>query len=182
MVLLYFVPGFVGVWCFCALQEVKLTEYYVVFSLTLSYVLAYFGKNPIINILVSIFIAIALHFVLKNVYVKTALKDGFAYSPARSIWDDLLDTESGSYVIVQLNSDLHYYSGIYCRRSKDKSEGLFAISNFTEYNEKNEVVDKQPSRIIVFHMSDIKSITVGYTQNSETKEYIIPDDEGNQTE
>nr|DAQ27262.1 MAG TPA: hypothetical protein [Caudoviricetes sp.] len=176
MVLLYFIPGFIGIWCFCSLQEIKLIEHYIVFSLAFSYLLAYFGSNPIINVAVAIFIAVVIHFILKNVSVKTALKDGFAYSPARSIWDDLLDTESGTYIIVQLNSDTHYYSGVYCRKSQDKDEGLFAISNFTEYDDRNEVVDKQPSHIIVFHISDIKSIIVGYPTNSEVKDYLIPSD------
>ena len=160
-------------WLLCKLRQIKLPEHYAVFALTISYIVALFCQNPFINIGVIVVASILLHVMVTYVPVKSMLKNIAGFSPEQSIWNDLLDYETGTYVIVQPKNTRHYYSGIYCRRDTSESGQFFAICSFKEYDEANKVVDDQPDCVIAFSINDIGSITLGYPDGSKVRDYFI---------
>ena len=172
-ILLYFVPGFIGVWLLCYLRQIKLPEHYAVFALTISYIIALFCQNPFINIGIIVAAVIVLHAIVTCIPVKNLLKDAVGISPEQSMWNDIIDYETGTYVIVQPRNSAHYYSGIYCRQNIDENCQLFAIRSFKEYDGNNKVVDDQPEQVIVFPMDAVSSITLGYPEDSKVKHYLI---------
>lgn len=165
LVLKYIVPGFIFLWLYTRLHDKKLPEHYVTYSIVVSFILVLCINNVVWDIIIAVAAAIIIYILSRATWVKNLFKKAIAFSPSKTIFDDVIDYEKGTYIYVK--TDKWIISGIYIGIDKD-AMGVI-VKDYKLYNAAGDEFDTPKCSIATVPLNKIEYTSLTYPEESKVK-------------
>lgn len=165
MVLKYIVPGFIFLWLYTRLHDKKLPEHYVMCSIVVSFILVLCINNVIWDTIIAAAAAFIVYVLSRAAGVKNLFKKTIAFSPSKTVFDDVIDYETGTYIYVK--TDTWIVSGIYIGIDKD-AMGVI-IKDYKLYNTTGNEFDVPECSIATVPLNRIEYTSLTYPEDSKVK-------------
>lgn len=190
-IFVYFVPGyiFIRMNCYAFTKDINKINNLLLRSVVVSYMIIVlvnfiFGICnidfnleyvivKIILIFVSIIAGVFYPKVVMSKYCSNILKKlGFSKSFNPNIFDDIIDKENGTWIVVYIPEERVVYQGVLQRYedSEDLENYFLVLSNYKLYDYKQHIVEDNlfvPNKWIMLNTKDISRIEILYSENSQ---------------
>ena len=171
MVLKYIVPGFIFLWLYTRLHDKKLPEHYVMCSIVVSFILVLCINNVIWDTIIAAAAAFIVYILSRATWVKNLFKKTIAFSPSKTVFDDVIDYEKGTYIYVK--TDKWTVSGMYVGIDKD-AMGVI-VQDYKLYNEAGNELDVPECSIATIPLNRIEYTSLTYPKKSKVKKSWFDD-------
>ena len=165
MVLKYIVPGFIFLCLYTRLHDKKLPEHYVMCSIVVSFILVLCINNVIWDTIIAAAAAFIVYVLSRAAWVKNLFKKTIAFSPSKTVFDDVIDYETGTYIYVK--TDTWIVSGIYIGIDKD-AMGVI-IKDYKLYNTTGNEFDVPECSMATVPLNKIEYTSLTYPEDSKVK-------------
>ena len=171
LVLKYIVPGFIFLWLYTRLHDKKLPEHYVMCSVVVSFILVLCVNNVIWDTIIATAAAFIVYILSRATWVKNLFKKTIAFSPSKTVFDDVIDYEKGTYIYVK--TDKWTVSGMYVGIDKD-AMGVI-VQDYKLYNETGKELDVPECSIATIPLNRIEYTSLTYPKKSKVKKSWFDD-------
>ena len=171
LVLKYIVPGFIFLWLYTRLHDKKLPEHYVMCSVVVSFILVLCVNNVIWDTIIATAAAFIVYILSRATWVKNLFKKTIAFSPSKTVFDDVIDYEKGTYIYVK--TDKWTVSGMYVGIDKD-AMGVI-VQDYKLYNEAGKELDVPECSMATIPLNRIEYTSLTYPKKSKVKKSWFDD-------
>lgn len=171
LVLKYIVPGFIFLWLYTRLHDKKLPEHYVMYSVVISFILVLCVNNVVWDTIIAVAAAIIIFVLSRATWVKYFFKKTITFSPSKSVFDDVIDYKTGTYIYVV--TDKWIVSGVYIGVDKD-AMGVI-VQDYKLYNAAGGEVESPECGIATVPLNKIEYTSLTYPKKSAVKKSWFDD-------
>lgn len=127
-ILQYVVPGVLMLWVYNRLLDKQLPQHYLIYSVIISFLLMQVVPTKKLQYIVACVLGAILSILRRSTKVKRVLLKLFKWSPSSDVWEDIIDYELGTYMMVATN-DENGFKGYYAGLATEKN--MLFLSEYT---------------------------------------------------
>lgn len=167
-ILQYVVPGVLMLWVYNRLLDKQLPQHYLIYSVIISFLLMQVVPTKKLQYIAACVLGAILSILRRSTKVKRVLLKLFKWSPSSDVWEDIIDYELGTYMMVATN-DENGFKGYYAGLATEKN--MLFLSEYTVTDDHGHELVTIDDQIVAIPREKIKYIELSYDEKSDVKKY-----------